>query len=87
MNDNVTATNNGAAPRTPRLMPDTHMQRLIDGGHATPLSHQQRHRMFVRYGNTWWILGSHGWCEITGTEEIRKLDTWRRRLTEGSLWI
>lgn len=88
MNDNITpATTTAEALRVPRIMPDSHMQRLLDSGHATPLSTQQRHRIFIRHGTTWWIRSNDGYCEIIGPDEIRKLDTWRRRLTEGPLWV
>jgi hypothetical protein len=88
MNDKPTPT---TAARTgvavPRLIQHDKMQQLVEAGKAIHLSPQERHRIFVRYGPSWWIRSNDGYCEITGQDEIRKLNTWRTRLTEGPLWV
>ena len=72
--------------RAPRTITREHMHQHLDNGRATILSTQPRYRMFVRYDNTWWIANADGFCEIVNDDHNRKLDTWRRRLTEGALW-
>ncbi|MEV6527126.1 hypothetical protein AB0M43_34870 [Longispora sp. NPDC051575] len=74
------------APAVPRTMPGTQMTALLETQDAVALSPQERHRMFVRYGASWWIASGDVYCEITVPDQIVKLDRWRRRLTEGALW-
>lgn len=75
-----------ASPVPPRLIPQRAMRDLVDAQQATTLTDHERYRMFVRYDNTWWIGYHDTYCEITSEDNNRKLDTWRRRLTEGALW-
>ncbi|WP_020525228.1 hypothetical protein [Catelliglobosispora koreensis] len=87
----MTDTNIDTAPPRripiPRRIDLDAMQRHVDAGKAILLSPQPRHCIFVRYGPSWWVRSPDGYVEISGPEEIRKLDTWRRRLTEGPLWV
>jgi hypothetical protein len=89
MNDNTTRVPATEAPThaaAPRTISHTQMTELLQQGHAHMLAPSQRYRIFVRYANTWWIDSRDGYCEITDEDHNRKLDRWRRRLTEGALW-
>jgi hypothetical protein len=80
-----TATGHGQ-PARPRSVGHHEMREHLQHQRATTLSSHERHRMFVRYDNTWWIADPDGYIEITDPSHNAKLDRWQRRLTDGALW-
>ncbi|MDI6104680.1 hypothetical protein QLQ12_39425 [Actinoplanes sp. NEAU-A12] len=55
-------------------------------GQAVALARFDRHRMFVRYDNTWWVARRDSFIEINRADQTAKLDRWHRRVTQGALW-
>ena len=72
--------------RQPRSLSREQMQAHHDNHLATALSPSDRHHMFVRNDNTWWIGDPTGFHEITNPTQNAKLDRWHDRLTNGALW-
>ncbi|MFF5230268.1 hypothetical protein [Dactylosporangium sp. NPDC000521] len=82
----ITATSDPAPGPVPRTITHPDMRAHLDSQTATVLSASDRHRIFVRYDNVWWVSDGDGFIEIIDANQNTRLDRWHQRLNHGALW-